>query len=257
LKKAYLTIDDAPSPDFMGKMKFLHQHGIPAIFFCEGRYIQGREAFLHTAIENGFLIGNHSFSHPHFSDISVEKGKREILRTHDLIEHSYQASGLGRPARYFRFPYFDNGDGTGGMAYEIGANLPAPETVLPEQSEKRSALQAYLRDLGYRQPNFEGINRQYVRDPHLLAGVDVRCTFDQGEYWLHEPNPPKGLSTEAEIFKRIEADDPSQGLGLNREDTVDIILLHDHEKSTQLFYRIVQRYLEKGIQFLPIPSSAA
>jgi len=80
----------------------------------------------------------------------------------------------------------------------------------------------------------------------------MRATFDQAEYWLNNPNAPLGLSSEEAIMTRIEADSPYQGLSLNRLDTVDIILMHDHEHTTALFYRIIERYLEKGIQFLPI-----
>ncbi len=234
MKKAYLTVDDAPSRDFAAKMEFLHRHGIPALFFCEGRFIQQREYDLCTAVERGFLIGNHSFSHPHFSDLSTEECKQEILRTDELIESIYRRTSLERPAKYFRFPYFDSGG---------------------DHDDRRKELQKYLRGLGYRQPQFKGINLKYFNDPHLLTDLDVRCTYDQAEYWLNEPNAPWGLSQEATILRRIEENFPYEGRSLNCEETVDIILVHDHEKTTELFYRILERYLEKGIQFLPIPGA--
>ena len=253
MKKAYLTIDDAPSPDFAPKLEFLYQKGIPALLFCEGRYIEQREEVLCAAIERGFVIGNHAFSHPHFSDLSIEKCKWEIQQTHELIEHLYQRTGRERPARYFRFPYFDSGGNANGAAYEAQWNRPPAEQFQYEQADKRQEIQQYLRDLGYRQPKFEGINPQYSTDPHLLTGVDVRCTFDQAEYWLGNADAPWGLSTEAAILARIDEDFPYEGRGLNCLDMVDIILVHDHDYTTDLFYRIIERYLEKGIQFLPIP----
>jgi peptidoglycan/xylan/chitin deacetylase (PgdA/CDA1 family) len=233
LKKAYLTIDDGPSRDFTAKMEFLHRHGIPALFFCEGRFIQQREDAVRAAIERGFLIGNHSFNHPHFSDIPLEACKQEILRTDQLIEHIYHSMSLEWPARYFRFPYLDRGG-----------------------NEKHTELQVYLQTLGYRQPNFDGIHLEYFDDPHLLTGMDVGCTYDQAEYWLHEADAPWGLSTEAAILARIEEDFPYAGRSLNCETTVDIVLVHDHEKTSDLFYRIIERYIEKGIQFLPIPTTS-
>ena len=42
MSKAYLTIDDAPSENFEEKVEFLEGKNIPAIFFCEGRYIEKR-----------------------------------------------------------------------------------------------------------------------------------------------------------------------------------------------------------------------
>ncbi len=256
MKKAYLTIDDAPSLDFAAKMEFLYRQGIPALFFCEGRFIQQHEDILCTAAERGFLIGNHAFSHPHFSDISLEEGKREILRTDELIEQIYHRLGVERPAKYFRFPYFDSGGDVSGRAYEAKWSGPASEWFRYACDEKRQELQGYLRAIGYRPPQFDGIKLEYFADPHLLAGVDVRCTYDQAEYWLHEANAPWGLSTEAAILGRMDEDFPYEGRSLNCEATVDIILVHDHEKTTDLFYRIVERYVEKRIQFLRIPEAA-
>lgn len=253
MKSTYLTIDDAPSRDFTAKMEYLLRHRIPALFFCVGQLIQQDEQALRAAIEHGFVIGNHSFSHPHFSDLSLEDCKREIRQTDELIERVYRSTGLERPAKYFRFPYLDSGGDASGAAYEAKWSGPSSEWFRYERDDKRMELQAYLRSLGYRQPGFEGINLKYFADPTLLTEVDVRCTYDQAEYWLHEVNAPWGLSKEEEILARIEEDSPYKGRSLNCDDTVDIILVHDHEKTTDLFYRIIARYMEKGIQFIPIP----
>lgn len=253
MKKAYLTIDDAPSRDFAGKMEFLHRRGIPALFFCEGRYIQQRERELCVAIERGFLIGNHSFGHPRFSDLSLEECKREILHTDELIDYLYRRMGQQRPAKYFRFPYLDGG-GNAGSAMYAGRGGPASELYRYEEDGRYRELQKYLWELGYRQPQFEGIDLKYFSDQYLLTSVDVRCTYDQAEYWLHKTDAPCGLSTEAAILARIEEDLPYEGRSLNCEDTVDIVLVHDHEHTTHLWYRIMERYIEKGIQFMRIPA---
>ena len=253
MKKAYLTIDDAPSRDFTAKMEFLVRRSVPAIFFCEGRRMEQHAEALLAAVRNGFLLGNHAYSHPHFSDIPVEDCKREIRRTDDLLEALYGRTGIPRPAKYFRFPHFDGGGDESGAAYEAKWSGPPSEWYRFPREEKRRELQTYLRELGYRQPRFEGINPKYIVDPYLSTRVDVRCTFDQAEYWYGEPGAPWNLSEEAAILARIEEDLPFEGRSLNREDTVDIILVHDHEKTTDLFFRILNRYLEKGIHFLEIP----
>jgi peptidoglycan/xylan/chitin deacetylase (PgdA/CDA1 family) len=229
MKSAYLTIDDAPGKDFIAKMEYLHQQGIPVLFFCIGNLMQENELAVRAAIERGFIIGNHSFSHPFFSALSIEDCRREILQTDQIIEKLYHDAGVQRPAKYFRFPYLDSG------------------------GDKHAALQQYLHELGYRQPAFEGINLQYSSDPSLLQRADVLCTFDQAEYWYQQADAPWGLSAADAILARIDEDVPYGGRALNREDTVDIILLHDHDKTTELFFQIVARYIKKGIQFVPIP----
>lgn len=252
MKRAYLTIDDAPSVDFTAKVDYLYERNIPAIFFCIGELIQAHIPAVEYAIQRGFLIGNHSFHHPHFSDLSLDEAKQEILSTDELISQVYANMGLERPKRYFRFPYFDTGGDTNAQAYEAKWSGPRSGWFKFESADKRAAIQQYLRDLGYHQPVLEGINLRYTMDLNLLKDADMRATFDQAEYWLNSPNAPLGLSSEEAIMARIEADAPYQGLSLNRSDTVDIILMHDHDHTTALFYRIIERYLEKGIAFLPI-----
>jgi len=253
VKSAYLTIDDAPSQDFAAKVDFLHQRNIPALFFCVGEFIEPHLSEVEYAIQNGFLIGNHSFHHPHFSDLTLEDCKGEIRETDELIDQVYSRSGVARQARYFRFPYFDTGGDASGQAYEAKWSRPRSDWFQYEFGDKRLALQEYLQNLGYRQPAFDGINLRYSDDPDLLNGVDVHCTFDQAEYWLDKRDAPWGLSNEDAILARIDEDFPYEGRSLNRPDTVDIILVHDHEKTTELFYRIITRYVEKDIRFLPIP----
>ncbi len=253
MKIAYLTIDYSPGRDFAAKEQYLWQHSLPALFFCEGRAIRQNEGALRTAIGHGFILGNHSFNHPHFSDLTVEAGKQEILQTDALLEEVYRSAGVTRPGKYFRFPYFDSGGNASGAAYEATWSRPRSEWFQYERDDRRLELQAFLRSLGYRRPDFDGINPKYFADPALLTGVDTRCTFDQSEYWLGKPNAPWGLATEKAILARIEEDLPYDGRSLNCDETADIILVHDHDNTTALFYRIIARYVEKGIQFRPIP----
>lgn len=252
MKQAYLTIDDAPSLDFKAKMEYLHRRNIPTIFFCEGKRIRGNEEALQAAIQRGFLLGNHAYSHPHFSDLPVEKCKQEILKADELIDTLYRSAGSERPAKYFRFPYFDDGGGEGPSSYAGQTEAP-PEQIQHERNNKRVEIQKYLWALGYRHPPFTGISLRYYAGRESVNAIDVRCTYDQQEYRLNDGNAPHGQSSEATIMARIEADDPARALELNRDDVVDIILLHDHVNTTDLFYKIIARYIEKGIRFLNIP----
>ncbi|TCL77004.1 polysaccharide deacetylase [Hydrogenispora ethanolica] len=252
VKEAYLTIDDAPGKDFRNKVAFLAQHDIPAIFFCVGENILQHEEEVIAAIRRGFVIGNHSWTHPHFSDLPVAEGQQEIRRTDEAIETVYRKSGIARPAKVFRFPFFDDGGAANAAEYEARSEQPSGENPVCPREDRRAALQSFLGELGYRQPDFRGINLQWASGQKLLDGYDVRCTFDQLEYWLNQPGAPGGLNQPAAILARIEADDPENGKALNRLDTRDIILIHDHdpEASVALFYQIIRRYLEKGIRFI-------
>ena len=57
-------------------------------------------------------IGNHSFSHPYFSELSFEECTEQILRTEDILNRIYApiaSEGIERPHKLFRFPYGDKG----------------------------------------------------------------------------------------------------------------------------------------------------
>lgn len=166
------------------------------------------------------------------------------MKTDTLLEELYQRAEVTRPAKIFRFPYMDKGGHRNSVDYENRDWLG--ESTNPD---KKEALQCFLRQQGYVQPRFENIQQRWFLDRHLLDDVDVFLTFDQMEYFLGNPDAPYGLSEEAAILWRIEEDKPEGGRSLNRSDTADIILIHDMEYTTTLFYKILDRYIAKGFDF--------
>lgn len=99
-KLVILTIDDGPSTAFVEKVSItLKQYHASATFFCIGKNIQADPLALRLIFQNGFEIGNHSFSHRTFTRLSDAEIKKEINQTSDLIE---KITGL-RPT-YFRPP---------------------------------------------------------------------------------------------------------------------------------------------------------
>jgi peptidoglycan/xylan/chitin deacetylase (PgdA/CDA1 family) len=202
---ALLTIDDAPSSRFEEKLAYLKRRGIPAVLFCVGRDAEGREAALADALASGYLVGNHSYSHPHFSEISIERCREEIERTDALLSRVYDIAALPWERKFFRFPYLDRGG----------------------DRRRQSAIQDILLGLGYRA---------------LQAGpwgpADTGCDFDQMEYWLGKAEAPEGLAAADAILARI-------GRGRPRED--DVILIHDHENTHELFFRCLERYQDHGV----------
>ena len=71
LKKVYLTIDDSPGTQFTQKVDLLAKHDIPAVFFCIGELMEKYPAAVVDSIHKGFIIANHSYTHPAFSKISA------------------------------------------------------------------------------------------------------------------------------------------------------------------------------------------
>ena len=246
-KIVYLTIDDCPTKDFKEKIDFLISHHIPAILFCIGQDLQQFPAEIKYALTQGYIIGNHAWSHKSFSDLSIEECKEEIKRTDDLINALHASLHMERQFFLFRFPFMDKGGYNNNS--EFNQQWLSPYT----QPEKKNTIQAYLRSLGYRQPLFSGIHQPWYLEHKLHEDADIFLTFDQKEYYLDTKDAPHGLEQETAILARIEEDRPLQRRSLNRNDWADIILIHDHIHTTELFYKIIRRYIDKGFSFqLPV-----
>lgn len=109
IEKIFLTIDDAPSMNTKGHVNLLKQNHIPAILFARGEFMKKYPEAIPYAISQGFLIGNHSYSHPFFSKIPLRECMNEILQTETLIEEAYRLAHQTRPKKVIRLPFGDRG----------------------------------------------------------------------------------------------------------------------------------------------------
>lgn len=239
-KIAYLTIDDAPSADFGAKIDFLESKNIPAIFFCQGNYLESNPDICIEAIRRGFVIGNHTYDHPHFSEISLETCFEQIRLTDGIITGLYVRAGVTGHVRYFCFPYGDKGALSGDDVFAA---------ISPAGLVRKKVLQDYLLQLGYCQPAFDDVSYEYYRKGGFLDDVDWYWTYDVAEWsTFHEPHA-YGIETAEDVFTRMEEVVPEGGRGLDTPGSAEIILTHDHVETTELFFAVIDRMLEKGIAF--------
>lgn len=89
-RQVALTFDDGPSRYTTKILDILEREGVPATFFVVGRNVAGREATLRRMLDDGDMIGNHSFTH-----VSLAKAdgtaRAQIDDTQDAIR---AATGL-------------------------------------------------------------------------------------------------------------------------------------------------------------------
>lgn len=57
---------------------YLKEKNIPVIMFAWGLNVEQYHEEALYAVKKGIIIGNHSYSHPHFSEISFDEGVNEI-----------------------------------------------------------------------------------------------------------------------------------------------------------------------------------
>ena len=78
-KVLYLTFDNGYENGYTGKrLDVLKKEKVPATFFVTGHYLKSAPDLVKRMAAEGHIIGNHSYHHPDFTQISDEKLKQEL-----------------------------------------------------------------------------------------------------------------------------------------------------------------------------------
>ncbi|MGI8314845.1 delta-lactam-biosynthetic de-N-acetylase [Halobacillus mangrovi] len=86
-KVVYLTFDNGYEQGYTGQvLDVLKEKNVPATFFVTGHYIESAPDLLKRMVDEGHLIGNHSWSHPDFTQVSKQKMKKELDRVHNSVK---------------------------------------------------------------------------------------------------------------------------------------------------------------------------
>src|SRR5471030_2224352 len=86
-------------------LNILNKYNVKGTFFIMGGWVNYSEANvskLKAIKEGGHEIGNHSYKHPSFTKIGLDRIKEEIEKTNDIIEKY-----TGEKPKLFRFPSGD------------------------------------------------------------------------------------------------------------------------------------------------------
>ncbi|MFD0675138.1 polysaccharide deacetylase family protein [Cohnella sp. GCM10027633] len=86
VRKVALTFDDVPDPRFTGQvLDVLKKKRVKATFFAMGTRSQKHPDLLRRIQREGHDVGNHSYSHPDFSKLPLDKVKSQITRAETVI----------------------------------------------------------------------------------------------------------------------------------------------------------------------------
>lgn len=94
-----LTFDDGPHPEYTPKLlDVLRDRDVRATFFLIGREAERYPGIVRRAVDEGHVVGNHTFSHGDPGSTSARRLIEEIRHTDALLaEHSGRAPRLFRP----------------------------------------------------------------------------------------------------------------------------------------------------------------
>jgi peptidoglycan/xylan/chitin deacetylase (PgdA/CDA1 family) len=95
-----LTFDDGPSGTTPALLSTLTRNGLRATMFNQGQYAAANASQVRAQVNAGMWVGNHSYTHPHLTQLGQAQVDSEISRTQQAIA----AAGGGTP-KLFRPPY--------------------------------------------------------------------------------------------------------------------------------------------------------
>lgn len=224
--KAVLTIDDIASDNIRAIVDYLCEKGIHPVMFAWGEKVEEFWDNAVYALQNGIIVGNHSFSHPEFSNLTFEQGVAEIEKCEEILDKLYKAAGVERKFRPFRFPYGDKG----------GVN--------------KDAFQKYLADKCFDKLDDRDISYPWWKEMGLDKDIDTLWTFDFAEYNIRRGND----FTIDDVWKRVNDPAPGSGAAILKDGGRHIILLHAHDETEELvpgYYKLfIDKLLENGVEFV-------
>ncbi|MFF3380002.1 polysaccharide deacetylase family protein [Streptomyces sp. NPDC002680] len=95
-----LTFDDGPSSSTTALLGALTGNGLRATMFNQGQYAAASPALVRAQVSAGMWVGNHSYTHPHLTQLGQAQIDSEIARTQQAVV----GAGGSTPV-LFRPPY--------------------------------------------------------------------------------------------------------------------------------------------------------
>lgn len=115
-KEICLTFDEGYENGYTEQiLDTLAEKDVKAIFFCTYDYVRDNPEIVQRMINEGHIIGNHSYSHYNMTEIDIDTAAEEITLMHDYVEENFNYS-MG----YFRFPEGVFSEQTIALAAELG-----------------------------------------------------------------------------------------------------------------------------------------
>lgn len=101
VKRIALTFDDGPDQLYTPQiLDVLKANQVKATFFLLGKRAEANPNIVQRIVQEGHVIGNHSYSHPLFTKLSLEEYKQQIDRTSAILQ-----AQIGYTPKLIRPPY--------------------------------------------------------------------------------------------------------------------------------------------------------
>lgn len=100
-KDIYLTFDNGYEQGYTsGVLDVLKEENVPATFFVTGHYVESEPELLKRMVDEGHIIGNHSYHHPDFTILSKDSIQKEL----ETLEQAVAELTDQKEIKYLRPP---------------------------------------------------------------------------------------------------------------------------------------------------------
>src|SRR5690625_1411502 len=87
-KSVYFTFDNGYEQGFTASvLDVLKEEKVPATFFVTGHYVESEPELTKRMVDEGHIIGNHSYHHPDFTMMSRNSIKTELESLETAVAH--------------------------------------------------------------------------------------------------------------------------------------------------------------------------
>lgn len=117
-KALYLTFDAGYENGYTDKiLDVLKKHQVPATFFLVGNYLEKAPELVKRMVEEGHIVGNHTYHHPDMAAISDKAAFEQELVS---LEEKFKEITGAEMSRYYRPPQGKFSESNLKMAQELG-----------------------------------------------------------------------------------------------------------------------------------------
>lgn len=101
IRRVALTFDDGPHPVYTKQLlDGLKERGVKVTFFVIGEHAEIHPDIIKRMVEEGHLVGNHTYSHIQLTKTNREIYKEELIKTNEILKEI-----TGQEIQYVRPPY--------------------------------------------------------------------------------------------------------------------------------------------------------